>query len=323
MIKQAVKTAFAMPWVWRAGAALRGAGVTVLMYHRITRQGDPFAGTDIHAFRAQMRWLRRHCRPIAADDFEAALAAPASGKPPVLVTFDDGYRDYHDHAYPVLQEFAVPALVFLATDFADRGGMIWTDALTWAVRRTDRTEVRAPWDAGRVHALSAPAERAVFAAASKHFLKSAADADRRAWLLALYAALGVDPEDGSAGRQMLAWDEVRATLGLTRYGGHTHTHPILARLAPEDQDREIRICRDRIADETGITPRWFAYPNGRPEDFDAHTRALLGVNGFDLGFSTVAGRHRPGMDLLAIRRQPTAAATLADFAWLVAGRGAS
>ena len=322
MIKQAIKTVCAAPWIWRAGAALRGRGVAVLMYHRITRAGDPFPGTDVHAFRAQMRWLSRHCRPIAADDFEAALAAPARGRPPVLVTFDDGYRDYHDHAYPILQEFAVPALVFLATAYTDRGGMIWTDALAWAVRRTDRTEVRAPWDPATVHALGTPDERAAFVAAGKRVLKDAADADRLAWLAALYAALGVDPEDGSAGRQMLAWDEVRATLGLTRYGGHTHTHPILSRLAPEDQDREIRISRDRIADETGVTPRWFAYPNGRPEDFDAHTRALLDVNGFDLAFSTVGGLHRPGMDRLAIRRQPTAAASLADFSWLVAGRAA-
>ena len=44
---------------------------------------------------------------------------------------------------------------------------------------------------------------------------------------------------------MLTWDEVRATLDLTRYGGHSHTHPILSRLDRADAEREIRTCRDR------------------------------------------------------------------------------
>jgi peptidoglycan/xylan/chitin deacetylase (PgdA/CDA1 family) len=114
---------------------------------------------------------------------------------------------------------------------------------------------------------------------------------------------------------------VRATIGLTRYGGHTHTHPILSQVDGERAEREIRVCHERITAETGVAPRYFAYPNGRAQDFSDETKAILRRCGYELAFSTIEGLHAPGMDPYAIRRQPTRAARLADYAWLVAGRG--
>jgi peptidoglycan/xylan/chitin deacetylase (PgdA/CDA1 family) len=137
----------------------------------------------------------------------------------------------------------------------------------------------------------------------------------------LFDELGVDSQDGGAGRQMLSWAEVRATIGLTRYGGHTHTHPILSQVSGERAEREIRLCHERIAAETGIAPRFFAYPNGRAQDFGDETKAILRRFGYELAFSTIEGLHAPGMDRYAIRRQPTGSTRLEDFAWLVAGRG--
>lgn len=89
----------------------------------------------------------------------------------------------------------------------------------------------------------------------------------------LFNILGVDPNSSNIQRQMLTWDEVRATMKLTYFGGHTHTHPILSQLDSQSAEDEIRTCRDRIYQETGITPRYFAYPNGRAIDFSPrHSR---------------------------------------------------
>lgn len=323
MIKGLLKSAAATPLGWGLRARLEGnRGVCVLMYHRIRRGDGAFPGTDLDDFVAQMRWLRRCCTPIGPEQLDAALAAPPSGRPPVLVTFDDGYRDYHDNAYPVLAELEIPAVVFLATSFMDRTELIWTDAVTWAVRQSPRPSVALPWDRSVELPLSGAPERARAVRASKAFLKDIADAERERWQAALFDELGVDPQDGSAGRQMLSWDEVRATVGLTRYGGHTHTHPVLSQVDAARAEQEIRTCHERIAAETGVAPRYFAYPNGRAQDFTAETQAILRRLDYDLAFSTVEGLHAPGMDRYAIRRQPTGAKRLRDFAWLVSGRGA-
>jgi len=50
-----------------------------------------------------MQWLRAHCDPIGPDALVERSRSPRRTKPAVLVTFDDGYRSYHDLAYPVLK----------------------------------------------------------------------------------------------------------------------------------------------------------------------------------------------------------------------------
>ena len=320
MIKQLIKSAVATSRAWPAVARIRGKkGVRVLMYHRITRYGALFEGTDIDDFVEQMRWLKHHCTIIAPEEFTETLGRPDFRRPPVLVTFDDGYRDYYQNAFPVLEELKIPSLVFLATGFLDDGGLIWTDAIVWAVRRSPRRRVSLPWNNRAEFNLSKEGDQKRCYGQAKEYLKNLRDADRRIWQARLFERLDVDPARTDVGRQMLTWDEVRATMGLTRYGGHTHTHPILSQLEPRQAEEEITRCRSRIREETGRTPRYFAYPNGRAQDFTEDTKVILRRYGFELAFATIEGTHAPGMDLYAIRRQPTGSRSIGDFAWLVAG----
>jgi peptidoglycan/xylan/chitin deacetylase (PgdA/CDA1 family) len=128
------------------------------------------------------------------------------------------------------------------------------------------------------------------------------------------AALGADTTTG-IGRQMLTWDEVRSTAGLTRFGGHTHTHPILPRAEPAHRAQEIRACRERIAAELGTPPTTFAYPNG---GHDADTKEEVRRQGFDTAFSTVYGVNGRETDWLAVKRVGLGAGR-DDFAWMVSG----
>lgn len=321
MIKPFIKSALVRPPLWQiASRALRPRGVTVLMYHRITQPGEEYSGTTASMFRSQMQWLRRNCRPIAPREITEAARESARGRPPVLVTFDDGYRDFHDRAYPILHELRIPALVFLATGSTDGGGMIWTDQLEWAARKARRASLAPPWAGDAPLPLGDAAARLAFARTCKEHLKQVTQAQRLVWLEEIYAGLGVGSIPAESDRQMLNWAEVRATLEFTVYGGHTHNHPILSQVSDAEAEDEIRLNRDRIRDETGIAPRYFAYPNGRARDFTETTKALLRRYGFDLAFSTEEGLHRRGDDPYAIPRQYTGGSTLGDFALRVIGR---
>jgi peptidoglycan/xylan/chitin deacetylase (PgdA/CDA1 family) len=316
-VKRVIKEAFASSWGFRLfGPLLRAPGVAVLTYHRILGDDRSLSGLPVESFAAQMRWLREHCRPISADALVEQASASHPAKPAVLVTFDDGYRDYHDHAYPVLKELGIPALVFLATSFIDHGGMLWTDAIQWAALSTRRDRVKLPWSDASPTALPNARARAELGERARAHLKTLPDAARRAALEALLAELGDPPRRE---RLMLNWDEVRRTMDLTQFGGHTHTHPILSRLSREQAETEIRTCRDRIAAETGQTPTTFAYPNGRPADYTPETQAILKRHGFGLVFTTTRGLAGPTSDWMAIRRLPGEAENLPDFVWLSAG----
>lgn len=317
LAKQVVKGAFASTWGWRvAGRLVRPPGVIVLMYHRINGADESLPGLSVDMFREEMRWVSEHCEPIRHGELIARASEPRSARPAVLVTFDDGYRDYHDLAYPVLKRFGIPAVVFLATSFMDEGGMIWTDQVHWAAVSTRESRVPLPWGEKATLPATTRAEREELSRTARGYLKKLPDAERQALLPELLQRLGEPP---ARDRQMLSWDEVRATLELTEYGGHSHTHPIMSRLSRERAEAEIRTCRDRISAETGRTPTTFAYPNGGPADYTEETKELLRQNGFTLGFSTSEGIASRDSDWMAIKRLPGEATSVRDFAWLAAG----
>jgi peptidoglycan/xylan/chitin deacetylase (PgdA/CDA1 family)/GT2 family glycosyltransferase len=97
----------------------------ILMYHRIAEDGPASLvryRTSPAAFSAQMRWLRRQgYHAITSSDLVRHWCAgrPLKGRP-VLITFDDGYRDFHDVAWPILRAEGFSAEVFVVTDLVGR-----------------------------------------------------------------------------------------------------------------------------------------------------------------------------------------------------------
>jgi peptidoglycan/xylan/chitin deacetylase (PgdA/CDA1 family) len=133
-------------------AAGSACAVPILMYHRIAADG-PVAleryrvAPDL--FASQIAALHRSgYRTISLEDWISAMARHERlrGKP-VILTFDDGYRDFLTAAMPVLRAHGFSATVFLVADRI--GGMSDWDSgygepsplLSWA-------EVRALRDAG-------------------------------------------------------------------------------------------------------------------------------------------------------------------------------
>lgn len=95
--------------------------IPVLMYHRIAEDG-PLTLARFRVsparFEAQLRALRRHgCHAIGSATLRWFLAAqqPLPGRP-VLITFDDGYRDFLELAWPILRANDFTAEVFVPTD---------------------------------------------------------------------------------------------------------------------------------------------------------------------------------------------------------------
>src|SRR3954468_17834278 len=93
----------------------------------------------------------------------------------------------------------------------------------------------------------------------------------------------------------MTWRMARELLaaGMT-VGGHTVSHPILARLDKDAQRAEVFSCRARLEAELGIPMRWFSYPNGDRGSFDARTRANLAEAGGEVAFGFDGGFVRRG-----------------------------
>lgn len=114
--------AIASPWVSRLAGARPASSLRVLTYHRVREaRREPFSVAP-DAFEEQMAWLGREGLAVGPDEVAAWLAggaAPRVGA--VLVTFDDGYRDFHGSALPILRRHRVPAVLFVSVgEVSDR-----------------------------------------------------------------------------------------------------------------------------------------------------------------------------------------------------------
>ena len=105
-----------------------GRGVVVLLYHRVGRRSTVEVDLATDEFERQIAWLSSTGRATSLDDALDVLARPDSqqatertGGDPVVVTFDDGTADVVEVAMPILHRYGVPATLFVATDFVERG----------------------------------------------------------------------------------------------------------------------------------------------------------------------------------------------------------
>ena len=108
--------------LWRAGLYRALAPrITVLLYHRVSDDARDNLTTGVEQFHRQMALIRRHCQVLSLEEVLGAATIPRSRRPLVCVTFDDGYRDNHDHAVPILVRHQIPAAFFVST------GLVGTD----------------------------------------------------------------------------------------------------------------------------------------------------------------------------------------------------
>jgi peptidoglycan/xylan/chitin deacetylase (PgdA/CDA1 family) len=257
------------------------------------------------AFDRQMDYIRRHFEVVSLDDWVGRVRTGQSlPQNAALVTFDDGYRDNYDLAYPVLRRHALPATIFLTTSFVDSTQQLWWDELATLIKTTKAKHVCIP--GLEEIRLETRRDRRQAMERLRHRLKAIPDDERRNLLGALTQELGDGGQPALAERVCLSWDEVRTMSrnGVT-FGAHTHTHPILTRVPPERAREEIATSRRIVEREVGRPARSFAYPNGLPGDFDARTREMLIEEGFQAAVTLVHGTNvwtNDHTDLLALRR---------------------
>lgn len=286
-------------------------GLLVLVYHRIAGaapagpEGGVTSATQ-EALDEQMGFLARHADVVAPSEVPELLHARGRH---VLVTFDDGYRDNYELAFPVLRRHGVRAAFFLATGFMDRPRVSWWDELGWMAAASREPSLPAgEWLDAPVPLADVPAAVRALTAAYK-----ALPGERtEAFLDWCGEAAGTGrAEDSIAADLWMSWDMAREMrAGGMAFGGHTSNHPVLARLDRADQEREIAGCRQRLEDELGDPMTLFSYPVGLPGTFDADTRDCLRKNGVELAFSCYGGYVAPGRtDPYDLRRANVGRAT--------------
>jgi peptidoglycan/xylan/chitin deacetylase (PgdA/CDA1 family) len=296
------------PVAWRSRPAPR---LLVLMYHRVlppehadraVEQPGMYvspATLDMH-----LRTLKRHFPIVHLDDWvRSAAEGKALAPQACALTFDDGWRDNFDHAFPVLRRHNTPATIFLVS------GMTGTNKDFWP-NRLSRLLARWPSGAPLPKALEevlAP----VLAHARSAGTWSLEDLDRAVVRAKQLGEALIETALADAQAQQASTDSARAVLnedelalmaasGLVRFGSHTRTHyRFRGEVAPDVLEREIGGSRAEIAASAGpAAADVFCYPNG---DTTPAAVECVGRH-YVAAVTTEKGWHDPGANRFLIRR---------------------
>jgi peptidoglycan/xylan/chitin deacetylase (PgdA/CDA1 family) len=102
-------------------------GIPVLMYHSISTEPDNTLCVSKEQFGEEMAWLHsNNYHTLSMDDFyEALINRGRLPENPVLITFDDGYKDNYEAARPILEQYGYVATFFIVTDYVNQYRIDW------------------------------------------------------------------------------------------------------------------------------------------------------------------------------------------------------
>jgi len=304
-------TALAAPLLLRS----RSTSLLVLMYHRVLPDGHPDreheqAGMYVTPGTLQMHIdvLRRHFSLIHLDDWiqrrSTGVEVPRLA---CALTFDDGWLDNYQHAFPVLRQAAAPATIYLVSDLVGTGYAFWPNQLAQLLA--------SPVAAGTPHGLPEKLTAILAGAggspgACGPMLPAQIDAvigrckqvftDAEMQSMLADAVSRVAPA-GGARRNLMNWDEIREmqATGLVRFGSHSRRHTrLLESLSREATRDEVIDSAEVIERETGIRPTTFCFPNGD------HSAAAIAFarQGYSAATTTLRGWNSPDCDFHLLKR---------------------
>jgi peptidoglycan/xylan/chitin deacetylase (PgdA/CDA1 family) len=316
-------------WIHSTGAASllrrfpQRNALLVINYHRVGDSGatpyDPAVfSADAADFRAQMEFLARHLVPVTLAEALSFLDHPAvphpTGRCRALLTFDDGYRDNFEIAFPILRELGMQATFFLPTSFVGTAGIPWWDQIAYIVKGARRRAFTLSYPRAAAFDLDAAGLRNVLRQVLNLYkTPEMLDSDR--FLAELETACAGKRPDGGE-RCFMTWDQAaQMARGGMAIGAHTHTHRLLGRLSEAEQVEELEVPRRILREKAFVEADTIAYPVGARTSFTEETKTLTRQAGYRAGFSFYGGINEAGrvIDRYDVRRVGVDAQSLERF----------
>jgi peptidoglycan/xylan/chitin deacetylase (PgdA/CDA1 family) len=266
--------------------------LVVLNYHRIGNADDDLFDPDLISASAselddQVSYVKRHASLVTLEEALAFVEGAGSAKAPrcrVLITFDDGYLDNYEVAFPILRSHGAQGVFFLTPSMVGSGCIPWWDRVAYFLKTARK----------RHFTLSDPVQLEVDLD-KNDFLQSLrqvstacyrlGSADAAKFMQELAEQAGAE-QPAELERRYLNWDEARRMLdGGMAIGSHTNSHEMLGRLALEQQARELASSRETLKERLGVNVDTLAYPYGTVGSFSEQTQKLTRDAGYRAAFS--------------------------------------
>jgi len=287
-----------------------GRALVILAYHRIVEEMPrdfPFdegvLSCTRREFEREMAFVKRGFDVVSFADLERG---GVEADRPLIITFDDGYKDNYTLALPILEQQGLKATFFITTGYVDNRQPPWWDEIAWIVKhaRAESIVIRLPEKREMILPLGNERDKRAAIGQLLREAKSVANAERQD-LLNQLRAQAEQPDAGAFRALMMSWDEVRdlAARGM-EVGSHTVSHPVLGRMEdPELIMRELVESKRRLELATGRPVLAISYPVGRASQVSDMVTTLAEHAGYCFGCVYEHGVNpKPLKDRLRLKR---------------------
>jgi peptidoglycan/xylan/chitin deacetylase (PgdA/CDA1 family) len=245
-------------------------GTIVLTFHRVLtdselQQTASLGGMIVRqkTFAAFLKYASQRCEFANLD--QEPEWKPA-GKLKLAVTFDDGWSDNAESAYPIASQYHVPFVIFIVPEKTGTALPFWPERTAAALDRV------ATVNAAR---RAASIERAI------EELKTLSAKERESRVSQM---IGYEEplESSAAVDKTMTWEQIAElhAQGVT-FGSHTSTHEILTMVPAAQAEQEIACSREAIQQKLGDSCHLFAYPNG---DYSEQVHEFVAQAGYKFAF---------------------------------------
>jgi peptidoglycan/xylan/chitin deacetylase (PgdA/CDA1 family) len=279
----------------------------ILMYHRVLSRNEMLENysqdgivVKRETFEKHMKYIKNNFKILSLSEFVEHFQKriPFETKS-CLITFDDGWKDNFQNAYPILRENGITSIIFLTTDFIGSYKQFWQERLAKLLYSLyDRTlrDKRFLEKAQKKFQNKEDLEIfigndgkdledkiSVFIAFQKR--KESSKIEEEIDFLRQLLEMAV--EESPNGQRFLNWDEIgiMAEDGIA-FGSHGKSHNILLQAERAEILKEILESKVLIENKLGKGVISFSYPNG---DFTEDVVAMVKNNGYKVAFGTGNG----------------------------------
>lgn len=272
----------------------QGAGVIFTLHHVRPARRSGFQPNSMLEVtpefleRVVVEVRRRGFDIVSLDEAHRRIVSPGNDRAFVSFTFDDGYRDNRDHAYPVFKEHRCPFAVFVTTAFSDGRGELWWVALEEIIRAADTIEV--PELETGVLATTTDVEKTDAFWKLYYPLRGLTERMQRETIRAMAERHGLDLRK-LCESLVMSWAELKAFAKdpLVTIGAHTVHHYAVARLDETAARDELVRSADIIGEKLGRRPAHLAFPYGDADSAGPRDFRLAEEAGFKTALTTRKG----------------------------------
>lgn len=246
--------------------------ITIVTYHRVTdRNPEEIVSSlnnlfvKVDTFEKQLIFFKKNYTIIRFDGLLDMIERSSVPSNLMLITFDDGYMDFYEHAYPIISKYNVPVTLFIATGkIGSRNEFpFWWDELFYMFNLIKNMEsVGIVYSMPDCICLLYKEFNNNVKYAFDHVMDTCSDGEIEDILRSVRKVpkgiSHVDLENNS----MLSWEQIKDFSDLVEVGSHTMHHRNLKFLKETELDKEICESKRDIEERTGKKVTVFSYPNG-------------------------------------------------------------